>query len=107
MTPSIMSLDVFKLCRLAKCGYIPIQSTQPLVQCRIAAADIADIALEVLNIHGIEADDRRVESNIGFRDVGAVVEGGGVGGEVGFDAVEGFEEGLDGVFVSFLRPGRG
>ena len=72
------------------------------MQVRVPAADISDVALEVLNVDGVEADDGGVEADVGFGDGGAVVVGGGVGGEVGFDAVERAEEGVHGFFVGFL-----
>jgi len=43
----------------------------PLVKVRVSRSDIANIALEVLNVHGIEADDRGEKADIGFRHVRA------------------------------------
>ena len=56
----------------------------------------------MLDVDGVEADDGRVETDVGFGDVGAEVVGDGVLGEVGFGAGEGGEEGVDGFFVGFL-----
>ena len=102
MTPSVMSLDMFKLRRLPKRRDIPVQVPQPLMQRRVSASDIPDIALEMLDVYWIEADDGRVEADVCFGYRGAEVVGCGVLCEVRFDAVEGGEEGLDGFFVGFL-----
>ena len=56
----------------------------------------------MLDVDGVEADDCCVETDVGFGDGRAEVVGCGVGGEVGFGAVEGGEEGVDGFFVGFL-----
>ena len=56
----------------------------------------------MLDVDGVEADDGCVETDVGFGDGRAEVVGCGVGGEVGFGAVEGGEEGADGFFVGFL-----
>lgn len=68
----IMFLDMLKLCRFAKRGNIPIQMPQPLVDSRVTRSNIAEIRLEVLHIHSIEARDSRVESDIGLGDGVAV-----------------------------------
>lgn len=102
MTPGIMFLDMLELGRLAKGRLVPVQVAEPFVQGRVAGADVAHVAFEVLDVDGVEADDGRVEADVGFGEVGAVVEGRGVGGEVGFDAVEGVEEGVEGFFVGVL-----
>lgn len=85
---------MLELSGAAKSGHVPIQMAEPGVDGRVAGADVADVAFEVLDVDGVEADDGGVEADVGFGDVGAVVEGRGVGGEVGFDAVEGGEEGV-------------
>ena len=109
MALRVMPLDMFKLRRLPETWLIPIQIPHPLVNRRIPAPDVPDVALEVLDIHGIEADDRRIEAHVGFGDGRAVVVGpvfrGRGGGEVVFDAVEGLEELGHGGFVGGLRGG--
>ncbi len=57
----------------------------------------------MLDVDGVEADDGRVEPDVGFGDVRPEVVGCGVLCEVGFGAVEGGEERADGFFVGFLR----
>ena len=98
-----MFFDMLKLGRLAESRYIPIQSSKPFVKCRISTADVANVALEVLNVDGVEANDSGVESDVGFGDVSAVIERRCVGSKMGFGTVESSEEGMDGFFVGFLR----
>lgn len=42
---------------------------------RVSAADFTDVALEVLNIDRVKADDGCVEANVGFSQPVAKVEG--------------------------------
>lgn len=97
MALRIMPLDMRELRRLLpKRRMIPIQIPQPLVDPRVAAPDVADVGLEMLDVDDVEADDGRVEADVCLGDVGAEVEGSGGGGEVLLYAVEGREEGGDG-----------
>ena len=109
MTLRIMLLDMLKHRRLPERRFIPIQFPHPSMQGRVAATDIADVAFEMLHVDGVEADDGGVEADIGFGDGGAeVIRSFCVVvllGEVGFGAVEGGEEGLDGGFVGGLGSG--
>ena len=43
----------------------------PLMEVWISRSDIANVALEVLDVDGIEADDRCEKPDIGFRYVRA------------------------------------
>lgn len=45
-----------------------------LVQVRVATANVADVAFEMLNVDGIEADDRGVQANVGLGQLVAEVE---------------------------------
>ena len=103
MTPGIMPLDVLKLRRLPEGRDIPIQAPDPAMQRRVSRPDIPQIALEMLHVHGVEADDGRVQAHVRFGDVRAEVVGSRGGGEVFFDAVERGEECRYGFFVGFLR----
>ena len=106
MALGIMILNMLELGRFAKRRHIPVQVAQPVVDGRVAGADVADVAFEVLDVDGVEADEGRVEADVGFGEVRAVVVGcggGGVRGEVSFDAREGGEEGVEGFFVGGLR----
>ena len=78
MALRIMFLDMFELRRFPKRRHIPIQMPQPFMQCRVSGADVADVAFEMLHVDRVEADDGRVETDVGFGDVGAEVVGGGV-----------------------------
>lgn len=73
VTLRIMFLDMLKLRRLPKSRDIPIQMSQPFMQCWVSRPDVTDIALEVLDIDGVEANDGRVETDIclgnGFAEV--------------------------------------
>ena len=54
----------------------------------VSRSDVTDVALEVLHIDWIEANNGSVEANICFRDVGTKVVWSTVLSEVGFSAVE-------------------
>ena len=97
-----MLLDVLKHRRAPKRLDLPVTVSQPPMNRRIPGANVADVTLEVLNIDRVEADDGGEETNVGFCEAGAVVEGPRRGGEVGFDAVEGGEEGCYGGGVGGL-----
>jgi hypothetical protein len=45
------------------------------VEVGVAAADVADVALEVLHVDGVEADDGRVEAHVLLCQAVAEVEG--------------------------------
>lgn len=66
MTLGIMFLDMFKLSRVLEGREIPIQMLEPLVERGVSGANVADIAFEVLDVDGIEADDCGVEADVGF-----------------------------------------
>lgn len=73
-----------------------------LVNIRISTPNVANVALEVLDIHGVETDNGREESDVRLGDAVAVVVGSRGLGELLFDFVEGCEQGGDGFFVGFL-----
>ena len=97
-----MLLNMFELRRLPKGRDTPVQRPQPFMNRRISRSYISNVALKMLDVDGVEADDCCVEPNISFGDVCAEIVGGGVFGEMGLDAVEGGEEGSDGSLVGFL-----
>lgn len=99
----IMLFDMLKLRRVLECRYVPVQIPQPFMQSRITRSDITDVALEMLHIDGVEANDGGVEANVCFGDIGTEIVGSSVFGKVSFGAVEGGEKGFDGLFISFLR----
>lgn len=57
-----MVLDVEEVGRVLEraAGVAPVQRPHPLVQRRIPAADVPDVALEVLHVDGVEADEGHV-----------------------------------------------
>ena len=87
MTPRVMSLDVLKLRRFPKRRFVPIQMSHPFVDGGVSGPDVPDVALEVLDVDGVEADYGRVESDVGFGYVGPVVVGRGVCRQMAFGAV--------------------
>ena len=74
----VVFLDMLEHGRLPESGHVPVELPDPAVQIRISGADVADVALEVLHVDGIEANDGRVEPHVRFRDVGAEVVGSAV-----------------------------
>lgn len=84
----IMLFDVLKLCCLAKGRDVPVEMPHPLVERRIAGADISNIAFEMLDIHGVEANNGGVKAYVCFCDLVAKINGCSVLGEMGFGAVE-------------------
>lgn len=69
---------------------------------RIAAPDIAQVALEVLDVDLIEADYGRVQADVGFCDAVAEVVRSAIFGNLLFSTVERLEEYLYVLLVSFL-----
>lgn len=95
MTARIMVLDVQEIRRLLERRHVPVQPPHPLVNRGIPGTDIADVALEVLHVHGIEADDGHEETNVDFckrraEPVGLVRVGRDFR-QMGFGAVQGGE----------------
>ena len=102
VTLCVMIFDMLKLRRVFESRNVPVQLPQPLMQRRIARSDITNVALEMLHIDGVEANDGSVKANVCFGDVGTEVVRSGILGQVGFGTVEGGEKGLDGLFICFL-----
>ena len=92
MALRIVLPNVLELRRLPERRHVPVQAAQPRVDGGIARADVAQVGLEVLHVDRVEADNRCEEADVGFGGSRAEVVG-GLLGEVGFDAVEGGEEG--------------
>ena len=55
-----MLLDVLKMRRCPERRHVPIEMPQPFVQSRISRSNVADIAFEMLDVDGVEADEGRV-----------------------------------------------
>ena len=92
MRLTIILLDMLEISRLLNPRHIPIEVLQPAVEARVAVSDTPEHELEVLLVDGVEADEGRVELDVGFCGVrgGEDVEG-VLLGEEGFEAVEGLE----------------
>lgn len=99
----VMIFDMLKLRRVFERRDVPVQLPQPFMQRRITRPDITNVALEMLHIDGVEANDGSVKANVCLGDVSTKVVRSGVLGKVGFGTVKGGEKGLDGFFICFLR----
>lgn len=53
MRARVVVLDVQEVGRVLERGMIPVQVAHPLVEVRISGADVADIALEMLDVDGL------------------------------------------------------
>ena len=51
-------LDVQEVVRLLEGRHVPVQVAHPLVKVRIPGPDVANIALEVLHVHGLDSEPR-------------------------------------------------
>lgn len=111
VTLGVVALDVDEVGgRLAeRLRMVPVEIPHPRVQMGVARPDVPDVALEVLHVHDVEADDGRVQADVCFRDGAAVVVRPGVLGglllQVRLGFVEGVEELAHGFLVRFLRGG--
>lgn len=91
MTCRIMLLNVLKLRRVVEGRNVPVELTHPFMQCWITRADLPEIALEVLVVDGVEADNGCVEADISFGDVAAKIVRRSTLGDVGFGAIKRLE----------------
>jgi hypothetical protein len=64
---------MFELRRVLESGNVPVQVSEPVMNSRIAAADVADVAFEVLHIDSVESDYSHIKTYVRFSDVGAEV----------------------------------
>ena len=93
---------MLKLSCFLERGYVPVQLSQPLMQCRITRSDITNIALEMLHINWIEANDSSIKANVRFSDIGTKIVWSSMFSEMSFGAVESNEKGFHGLLISFL-----
>ena len=107
MTGHIMLLDVLELGGLFEGRHVPVQISEPAMDGRITASDIANVALKVLDIDCVEADDGYVQAYIGFGEMRTEIirSLGSCGVELGFGLVEVSKEVCNGGVVGFLRAG--
>jgi len=60
----IVVLDVQKIRRVAEGGVVPVQVPHPRVDGGVPGADVADVALEVLDVDGVEAYDGDEQTDV-------------------------------------------
>jgi hypothetical protein len=72
------------------------------VEVGVAAADVPDVALEVLHVDGVEADDRGEEADVLLCEAVAEVERTAGLGEVCFRTIQGLEKLDDSLFICLL-----
>lgn len=53
MALGVVPLDVLELRRVIKGGVVPVEVAHPAVDVGVAGADVADVALEVLDVDGL------------------------------------------------------
>lgn len=106
MAPRIMPLDVLKLRGLPKGVMHPVQIAQPPMQSGISRANIPNIALEMLDVDGVEADKRHVQPYVCLCELFAKVVGAFLAGEVLLRAVERLKEGVDVTLIGFRCGGK-
>lgn len=53
MALGVVPLDVVELGGILEGGVVPVKVPQPLVDVGVAGADVADVALEVLDVDGL------------------------------------------------------
>ena len=68
MTLCVVLLDVLKLGRILEGRIVPVQMPHPFVKMWVSRPNVTNVALEVLDVYGVEAYNRGVETNIGFCD---------------------------------------
>ena len=93
---------MFELSRVMESRHIPVQLAHPAMNSRVPGTNIPNITLEVLDVHGVEADDGREEPDVSFGDIGAEEVGVCVACYVLLDTLERGEERCHGFFVRFL-----
>lgn len=119
MALGVVLLDVSELCRAAESLVVPVEVAQPpvkhvsignlcglwgvlLVKVWVSAADVTDVALEVLHVDGIEANDCGEETDVLLCEAVAEVERTAGLGEVFFGTIQRLEKLGDGLLVGFL-----
>lgn len=91
--------------KLSAWFFVLIAELDILVQVGVATADVANVALEVLDVDSIEANDRCVEANIELGQLVTKVERTAGFGKILLCAVKRLEQSLNVLFVSFLCAG--
>lgn len=105
MALSVMELNVLELSSVVESRNIPVELADPAVNGREAGADITQIALEVLHVDRVEADDSSEQSDISLGDLIAEevgLRGGLLLRKMSLNLVERAKERSDSLFVGFL-----
>ena len=59
LRPIIVHLDMLEVARVLERSVVPVQLAHPLVQVRVPVADRAQVAFEMREVDGVEANLRR------------------------------------------------
>lgn len=103
MAFQIVPLDVIEISRRLERVVVPVQISQPLVNCWISATDISDVAFEVLHVYRIEPNNCNEESDIRLSQLFAEIIWPILRSEMEFGTVEVDEKGIHGFLVCDLR----
>jgi hypothetical protein len=104
MALGVVKLDMVELGRILEGWEIPVERSQPLMDGREAAANVLDVALEMLHVHRIESDDGGVKSNIGLSHAVTEQEWSLAREKMLLHLLKRLEENLNVLFVCFLGP---
>ena len=66
MTFCVMMFDVIEVGSVVEGRVLPIEQSQPSMEMGISGPNVPNIAFEVLNVDGIEADDGREKPDVGL-----------------------------------------
>lgn len=98
----VVFLDVLEVSRLFEAGDIPIQISQPVVQDGVFSPYHAQVAFEMLDIDGVEANDCCVSSYVELCELGSKYEGATILCCDLFESVQCSEDGKDVLVVCGL-----
>ena len=104
MALGVVFLDVLKVRRLTELWHVPVEVAEPGMQSWVAASDVANVALEMLHVDRVEADDGRVQPEVGVCQSSPHHVRSRPRSESGFNAIQGLEQRLDRIDVRFLGP---
>src|SRR2546423_2326331 len=107
MARHIVLLNMLELGGLFECRHIPVEIPEPAMDGRVAASNVSNVALEVLDVYRVETDHGHVQANVGFGKVLAEIiwSFGSRGLELRLGFVEMGEEIGHCSFICFLSAG--
>lgn len=91
---------MLEVARILECWDLPVQLAEPKVDGGIAVAYRADVALEVPDVHWVEANDCDKESNVGLSEL--ISDEVVLAPEHLLESIERLEERVDGLLVCAL-----